>query len=557
MNYRRTNNRNDTGANIGHPLLAPFITARDQFVIESSWTPADDNGHGTGMCGLAAWGDLTHALSSSDTVSIYHRLESVKLLRQPGDNGGRHYGNITFDAVSLVEIDFPERTRVFALAVSATDGRDRGRPSAWSSSVDSLTSDYLGENENPRLMIISAGNTGHDLTALKDYPDYNVVQQLHDPAQAWNALTVGAATFKTTIAEAGTSGFVPLAPSGGLSPYSTTSVSWDRKMPIKPEVVFEGGNAAKDTLSCLGFASLHLLTTHHEFNSRHFSTFNATSAATALAAKFAAEIYAEYPNLWPETVRALIVHSAKWTDALHQQFPHGTTARQKAQRLVRVAGYGVPDMKSALWSLKNSLSLIIEDELQPFEKIRGKEPSTRDMHLHDIPWPKESLLALGEVEVTMTVTLSYFIEPNPSSRNVSGKYSYPSHQLRFDVKRPNESSRQFQRRISRAVHDLEEGAAVITGTDSDWLLGDYRHKGSVHKDVWSGTAAELAERGQIIIYPAMGWWRTRTKLERTNKRARYSLVVSISTPTADVDLYSEIATKLELSSKVATEVTAT
>ena len=35
----------------------------------------------------------------------------------------------------------------------------------------------------------------------------------------------------------------------------------------------------------------------------------------ALAARLATMVQAQYPALWPETVRALLVHSARWTDA--------------------------------------------------------------------------------------------------------------------------------------------------------------------------------------------------------------------------------------------------
>jgi len=323
--------------------------------------------------------------------------------------------------------------------------------------------------------------------------------------------------------------------------------------PIKPEVVFEGGNVGTDGYGCAGIPSLKLLTTHSNITERYFSTFEATSASTALASKFAAEIYAQYPLLWPETVRALLVHSAQWTDEMKNQFTHGTTDRQKAQHLVRCVGFGVPILEKALWSVKNSLALVIEDELQPYEKLRGKQPSTRDMHIHDLPWPKDSLEALGETQVEMTVTLSYFIEPNPSSRNVSGKYSYPSHQLRFNVKRPTESVREFQGRINRHGRDEEEGSAKAP-SDPNWLLGDFRDKGSIHKDVWKGTAVQLAERGQIAIYPAMGWWRTRTKLQRWEKSARYSLVISIAVPETDIDLYAEITNQIETPITTPTEI---
>lgn len=544
----------DTGVNRGHPLLSPICSENDLFVVNPNWDAADSDGHGTAMAGIATWGDLSNILAESHPLQIRHRIESVKLLRFPGDNEGKHLGIITSDGVAEAEIANFERTRVFALALSALKSRDRGKPSAWSATIDGLTSDYLGENLQRRLMIVCGGNTGDDLTGLKEYPQYNELQDIHDPGQAWNALTVGAYTRKVDIRDDGADSYKPLAPEGGLSPYSTTSVTWDLSMPLKPEVVFEGGNMGIDAYSAASMSSLQLLTTCHDIPNRLFSTFNATSAATALAAKFAAEIYAQYPTLWPETVRALMVHSADWTKAMMSQFNYRKrTDKQKAQHLVRVVGYGIPDINKALWSLGNSLVMIVEDELQPFEKRRGKQPSTKDMHLHDLPWPKEQLMALGEMQVKMTVTLSYFIEPNPSSRNVSSKYRYPSHQLRFEVKRPTESIKQFMQRITRDARDEEEGTTKPP-KDPNWLLGDFRNKGSIHKDIWTGTAVELAERGVLAIYPAMGWWRTRTKLERFNKAARYSLIISIEAPEVDVDLYTPVRTEIDNRSKVSVEI---
>ncbi len=532
----------DTGANQGHPLLAPFLEPVDQFTLNEDWTGADDNGHGTGMAGLAIWGDLTGPLGTRNAVRIDHRLESVKVLRKPGDNEGKHLGVVTADGVSLPEIQHPRRTRVFTMALSATDSRDRGRPSAWSGAIDSLAADALGENAAPRLFALCAGNASDNLTALADYPNHNLRQDIHDPGQAWNALTVGAYTDKTVIAEPDGGNYQPLAPEGGLSPYSTTSVIWEKSAPIKPEVVFEGGNIGKDPYGCIGIPSLKLLTTHYRPTERLFTTFEATSAATALAGRFAAAIYAQYPDLWPETVRALVVHSAQWTDTMRQQFDQGGTERQRAQHRVRCVGFGVPDLERALWSTQNSLALIVEDGLQPFAK-EGGNVGTRDMHLHDLPWPKEALQALGDADVEMMVTLSYFIEPNPSSRNVTGKYRYPSHQLRFDVKRPLESIDDFRKRINRQARDEEEESSAPPG-DPGWLLGAYRHKGSIHKDVWRGKTAELAERGQIAVYPAMGWWRTRARLERYDKKARYALVVSIETPETEISIYNEVAARI-------------
>ena len=188
--------------------------------------------------------------------------------------------------------------------------------------------------------------------------------------------------------------------------------------------------------------------------------------------------------------------------------------------------------------------MVIQETLHPFMRDPGKQPAPRDMHLHDLPWPVDVLEELGETQVEMRVTLSYFVEPNPSQRGVASRYRYASHGLRFDVKRPPESTDAFRGRINAAARDEEEGAARGHG-DPAWLIGaQNRHRGSLHGDIWRGTAADLASRGQIAIYPAMGWWRTRPNLERYDQAARYALVVSIRAPETDVDLYTAVANRI-------------
>jgi hypothetical protein len=162
------------------------------------------------------------------------------------------------------------------------------------------------------------------------------------------------------------------------------------------------------------------------------------------------------------------------------------------------------------------------------------------MNFHALPWPLEQLEELQDTQVEMRVTLSYFIEPNPSARGSTSKYHYPSHRLRFAVRRPLESVENFQARINAATVREEEGR-VAAPADPEWLLGDgLRHRGSLHHDIWRGSAADLASRGFIGVYPANGWWRTRQAQERYDLPARYSLIVSIHTPSVDVDLYTPI-----------------
>ena len=178
--------------------------------------------------------------------------------------------------------------------------------------------------------------------------------------------------------------------------------------PLKPDVVFEGGNVAKDSLSASWMRSLSLLTTDHESTSRIFTTARATSAATALASRFAAQIMAVYPNLRPETLRALIVHSAEWTTGMKRTFmpAHGNWSKNDYLRLVRRCGFGVPDLDRALWSVANSLTMVIEESLHPFKQGMSSEAVFRDMHLHQFALAYLTYLRVSEKQRSKCVSRS-------------------------------------------------------------------------------------------------------------------------------------------------------
>lgn len=539
----------DSGVNRGHPLLEPLLSGDDMHTVNPAWGTNDTANHGSGLAGLAAYGDLIDTIESTNPIQLVHRLESVKLTPEQGANQGdaKLHGYLFAEAVSRPEISAPARPRVFTSAVTSDDDRDRGRPSAWSATVDRLAADYDGDGQFPRLFVLAAGNTDN-VHAWDTYPGSLTTNRVRDPGQSWNALTVGAYTSKVVITEADAQGYSPVAPLGGLSPYTTTSGDWDKAWPLKPDVVFEGGNAGKDAMGAMGIASLHLLTTNNMPTERLFTTTNATSAASALAARMAAQLMTAYPALRPETIRALIVHSAEWTDAMRTAYlpAHTTPTKSDYVNLVRHCGWGAPDVDRALWSAGNSLTLIVEDFVHPYHKVAGKGVISRNMNLHTLPWPMEQLHALPpDTEVELRITLSYFVEPNPSARGTFSKFHYPSHRLRFDVQRPLDATTEdFVARINAAA-EREDDGDPIDARDPNWLLGDQkRHRGSLHQDIWKGTAAELASRGFIAVYPAKGWWRTRQAQERYNLPARYSLIVSIRTPETEVDLYTPIAQRV-------------
>jgi Subtilase family len=529
----------DTGVNRAHPLLEFALAEKDLLSCDPSWSPADTHPqqHGTGMAGLGLYGCLTDLLSSAGPVQLRHRLESVKVFRDPAANDPDLYGDVTDQAIARIEVASPLRQRVFCLTVTA-DSRDNGFPSSWSGALDKSSAG--ADDDQRRLVFVSAGNTPEN--GRGEWPHFNHLHGVDDPSQAFNVVAVGAYTERGVIQSAGYDGWQPLAIPGRLSPASRTSVIWgDKSWPLKPDIVMEGGNQAIDPSTGQPdyVDDLMLLTTRLSAAGALLTTTADTSAATALASRYAAVILAHYPSLWPESVRGLLIHSARWTDAMCREFPDN----DRHNRL-RCYGYGVPDLNRALWSAANSATLIVEAELQPFDKVDGSV-KTKDMHLHRLPWPSNLLQSLGSTPIAMRVTLSYFIEPSPGRRGWTRKHRYQSHGLRFEVKHPLEKIRDFHKRVSRAAWEETDEHPEAIEEDRNWALGHrLRCKGSIHSDTWTGTAAELAECGTIALFPVSGWWKERPHLERWNRVARYSLVVTIETPRVDIDLYTPIATQV-------------
>ncbi len=526
----------DSGLN-EHPMLEGLVTLKDT-ALASRFGVDDQHGHGTEMAGIAAFGDyLPDLLAGTATLQLEHVLESVKLYQQPGTTEPDLYGYVTQQGAYTAETEAPTRQRTFCLTITSRDSRDGGLPSSWSAAVDKLVA---AEGEGPdwmRVLLASAGNVEDWQQGM--YPYACRADGVHDPGQSWNAITVGAYTEKVRIDPGQYPGWRPVAPAGRLSPTTTTSVSWDRDWPLKPDIVMEGGNAAIDPATGQPdfVDSLRLLTTYRRPMRSWFTTTGDTSAATAQAASIAATIQARYPHLHPETVRALLLHSAEWTPAMLQE------VQGDKKLLVRSYGHGVPQLSRALWSARDSLTLVVEDELQPFVKVSSSNPKANEMKVHPLPWPRDILLGLMDTEVEMRVTLSYYIEPNPGRRGWKSRFVYPSHQLRFDVRRANESLEAFRERVNKAARDegLRRGRGR-TPPDEGWDLGtQLRHRGSLHQDTWRGMAADLANRGVIAVYPAAGWWKTRKARQQWDRKARYSLVVTIRTPAVDVDIYTPVA----------------
>ena len=490
-----------------------------------------------------------------------HRLESVKFLPPNGfdANQPQSYGVLTQAAIVMPEIDTPERKRVYCMAIT-NDEVSGATASSWSAAIDQSACGRMIADDNERgedgdrptrLVIVSAGNVpaDTDYAGRRPQDEYPV----EDPAQAWNALTIGGYTDLIEVRDDDYSDWTPIAGAGELSPHSRTSAIWPHGLsPIKPELVMEAGNRAVNPgrTEMLTMASLSLLTTGSDVANLPLVPFDATSAAAAQAARIAAQLSAAHPQYWPETIRALMVHSAEWTAPMAEAF-HDTPGKRDRYELVRRFGYGVPSFERANASARNHLALIAQREIQPFRMDGGRK--FNECHYYELPIPADLLEQLENEPVELKVTLSYFIDPNPGlSANVDPQ-RYQSFGLRFDHQRRNESLARFKARVNPSERDDAQRRPQSEPADPKWLLGeDSISAGSLHCDVWQGAAIELSRRNMLCVKPVNAWWRNRASPEICNRKARYALVVTLKTRNVDLDIYTRVAAAVQIPVEIET-----
>lgn len=208
----------DAGVNYNHPLLKDV--AREEYSENwiADWPNYEeydplkpsDLYHGSLQAGLSTYGEMTQTALSKGEVHLTHNIESARILPSTKSNSQKLYGRITIDTALKHEIVRPEINRVYSLAVTAPPGKVGGQPSSWSAAVDEVA--FGAHENNPRLFVISAGNNSRSDAALDNWGTVRI-EKIENPAQAWNALTVGAFTELTTNDDPTLNGWSPYADS--------------------------------------------------------------------------------------------------------------------------------------------------------------------------------------------------------------------------------------------------------------------------------------------------------------------------------------------------------
>ena len=140
---------------------------------------------------------------------------------------------------------------------------------------------------------------------------------------------------------------------------------------------------------------------------------------------------------------------------------------------------------------------------------------------HSLPWPKEVLQKLGEMENYDACQLVILHRTEPGDAEAGTLSTVISHTafastcddrskrwINFNNALPGTCGKTEKKRPGKPVKENRK-----------WLLGEkLRTRGSIHCDWWRGTAADLAASEYIAVFPVTGWWRERPSRNCYNKQ---------------------------------------
>ncbi len=513
----------DSGVVANHPLLAQAMAQAESF--RTGEGAADEHGHGTGVCGLAVYGDV-EACASSGTFRPEVRLLSGRVLGVDNE-----YDELIENQVRRAVVEFRKYgCRVFNLSLADEEHPYDGRRlRSFAATLDALA------REHDVLFVVATGN--HGRTGPKDwrreYPEYLLREdaRILDPAPALNALTVGSvARHEMTRVAAGhpnDPAYQPLARRGEPSPFTRSGPGLNGA--TKPELVEHGGNWAIDTRMTAsrphGEHDVGVLTTSKDFAAGNlFSVDAGTSYAAPVVSNLAARIFGARPGASANLVRAMLV--------AHAEVPEAAARRlsDPSERL-RLVGYGVANAARCLGSFDHSVTLLREETI-----------GENETHFYEIPFPADFFDGKPRRRRRVRVVVAH----TPMTR--ATRFEYRASRLKLRIPRSADQDKVIGAYRKTSKDEREDR---IPEPASIWPAPTARGAGTVQVATW-----EIGEVGRrwgkqprfIVVERIVPSW-----AEGRVENEPYAIVLVIEErERADVRYYAQIRARVEQRARVRT-----
>lgn len=514
----------DSGVRGGHPLLAPALIDSVALHPDLAGQAEDGHGHGTGVAGVALYGDV---LSSARTRSFnpsFH-LASVRVL----DEEARVPENASFVRVITDAIRYLVNTwdcRIVNISIGdSSSPYSGGKSSPTAAALDALA------RALDVVLVVSSGNLHEsDLLPFDDvlgrYPKYllEVDNGILNPSQSLLALTVGGrtrldGTTPPTLAGTGLEAQA-IAQRGAPAPFTRRGPG--PMQAIKPELCEESGNLVYDHAQqrVRRDIATSVLSTSGDWPSRVFSTHIGTSFSAPKVANLAGRIAAEYPGLSANSIRALILQGAVNTELRDALSGHYEGA-ELDKGVWSLGGFGLPTWDRCGQSNDNRVVMFAEDSIRP-----------DSFHVYRVPITE----AFAETPAHHELAVSLAFDP-PVRHH---RFDYTAHKMEFTVVRGVSLERVFE-------------LASIDAADEDDQLSQSEYvamrppRSTRSRGVNQAAVATSSQRPRsqfrddwYIVVKSVNRW-----LSDDAGPQRYSLAVGIAAENG-VNLYAEVQQQIEL-----------
>ncbi|NNJ25660.1 S8 family peptidase [Alienimonas chondri] len=393
----------DSGVTSNHPLLAPYVGGATS-VRSGDDAPADENGHGTAVAGVAVYGSVRDGYEKGAFGSAI-RVFSAKVLNAANEFDDEKLIISQMREAIEAFVGSPYSCRVFNMSFGSPAAwlRDNDRQSLWAEQLDILA------RELDVVIVVSAGNQslGQATNAadaervLTTYPGLLFEPEcgLCEPATAAIAVTVGGVAEHSvqSVALGRKDKDIQIAVAAVGEPTPTSRVGLGLNAAVKPEFVGVGGN-----LSFQGFSGhrevkrdpgLAVMSLSHRPTERLFAFDNGTSLAAPQVSRAAAialanlrETFETEPSA--NLVRAVLASTAE-PPAVEEDRIEPTGEERAAWRCY---GYGRIDEEVLEASGDRRVTLVAEEEI-PLDTFA----------VFEVPAPPEFRAAPGDKRVIVTL----------------------------------------------------------------------------------------------------------------------------------------------------------
>jgi hypothetical protein len=542
----------DSGVSRGQPLIAPALGEAEVFpdknrtIIAGEPDDGDEKtgGHGTGVAGIAIYGDLNRCIkehSLQPTAWLFSARVTDKnneydpdfLLENQLEQAIQYFTE-NYSNCKVINISLGDSRLPFA------DGQKQFRIAA---KIDEIAFKLQHKN---LVFVISAGNSYYDAVSnelfLRDYPNYLLSQnaRIIEPATSAIALTVGSISLGTGSLyysdDAQRNAVAKLL--GYPSPFTRSGFGVGGM--IKPDLVDFGGDFVIDKERVIhNEPGVSILTLAKDYSSSLFRMCCGTSFAAVRTANVVAQLFTQFPNATSNLIRALIANSA----ALPAEIPSALQGDEKQIQRLQIYGYGQPNLLQAKYSAENYVVLLVDNAEIPVGKFQ----------IYEIPpLPDDFLETQGSRNLSITLAF------DPPTRPTRGD-SYLGVTMEFNLFKNIDSQSLVNAFVNASKTASVEQFTEISLQDLKKKHGsgisvnlsprsNLRKKGTLQKG-----QIEISSRAtgydQSPLYLVVSCNRKWVKQGEVDTQ-RYALVVSINHSNPEVNIYNQIRLKTQVAQRV-------